>query len=645
MSDATEGPTSSRRGLLQGGAAFTVLGLVGCRNWIEEDKADSAIHAVDLYQPPKLYSEGGSMHVALRLTMVDRVLHLPLSGDAGAPLVQVMVHSYSYVVDGVTEEGPGPTLVLEQGDRLKVTLHNDLDPYVYPDPPIEPATDELAAAIEANGGTRGMNFPHEINATNLHLHGLRGSPKDGADSVRTIVSAGESYDYDFGVVADGSGGVGNDWAQPAGTQWYHPHKHGSTLHQFFFGVAGAIVVRGGVDDYLDTYLRDPREDDRVLIISSLALPGDLSRFVDAGESVVGPPINEYALNAPDVFDYPVDAEGELDYDNGVRPTAHLMLNGQYQPVIFMESGRLQRWRFINAHAATTHNLVILAYSPTTDFYDPAISTDLRGVAVDGMTLVAPVSFNANPEDPDWGLAPGGRLDAMIRIDQPGTYRLAAATVGDEGTTYKPIADIVVEIGGPVDDYPDTLPESTREPRLDSDFEVSNPDSPHRVAFGMDKTAVKQFDVPPFHEFIFLQFDWNYWDGDNTPDIGKLYDPERIDYAMAPNDAELWEVLVPWHLQEPHPFHMHTNPFFVTEIVPLDPDDNEPIESEAIAINRWYDTIGVDPGHLVRFKTIYRNHTGDAVLHCHIIGHGTWGMMQSFRIVDEGEPVPDTPFYL
>jgi FtsP/CotA-like multicopper oxidase with cupredoxin domain len=642
----------SRRQVLAGGAAFTVLGVAACKKQRGDSDSDSGIGrglpTDDLYEPPLIPAIDGVLDLTMRLTMVDRLLTLPEGKDSDT-MVDVVVHSYSYVVDDTTTEGPGPTLWLRKGERLKITLVNDLDPYEFPDPPIQEATDELAAAIEANGGTRGMNFPHQVNATNLHTHGIQFSPNAPADDTSIVVAAGESYAYDFGVVPDGTGGPGsgNEHEHTAGTYWYHPHKHGSTLHQFFFGVAGAILVSGEIDDYLHGYLRDA-SDDRVLIISSLALPADLSRFVADDERVVGPPINVNGLNPNDIMDYPVDENGDFvpdlppDEALALRPTAHLMLNGQYQPTIRLEQGRLQRWRFVNAHAATTHNLVILGWDPDTETYDPAVGTDLRAVAVDGMTLAEVASFNADPERPDWGLSPGGRVDAMIRIDAAGTYRLATSTVSDEGVSYKLLAEVVVEASSEdPDPYPTELPAETREPRLDPDFQTSG--VTHRVAFGMDKQGTHQFDIPPFTRWIFLQFDFDLWNGDNTPHIDKLFDPKRVDYAMALNGAEDWEVMVPNHLQEPHPFHLHLNPFYVVETQQLD-DNNEPI-GDPTPVNRWYDTFGIDPGTVARFKTRYLNHTGDSLAHCHIIGHGTWGMMQKFRIVAEGEDIPATPFWI
>ena len=34
---------------------------------------------------------------------------------------------------------------------------------------------------------------------------------------------------------------------PAGTYWYHPHKHGSVTLQIASGMVGALIIRGDID--------------------------------------------------------------------------------------------------------------------------------------------------------------------------------------------------------------------------------------------------------------------------------------------------------------------------------------------------------------------------------------------------------------
>lgn len=92
---------------------------------------------------------------------------------------------------------PGPTLVVEPGDLLRVRLVNDLD-----DP------------------------------TNLHTHGLHVSGEGNADNIFVRVDPGESFQYEFPIRAD----------HHTGTNWYHPYHHGHSARQLFAGMAGVLVV-------------------------------------------------------------------------------------------------------------------------------------------------------------------------------------------------------------------------------------------------------------------------------------------------------------------------------------------------------------------------------------------------------------------
>jgi bilirubin oxidase len=95
---------------------------------------------------------------------------------------------------------PGPTLELQEGDRVIIHFRNEL-----PEP------------------------------TTVHWHGLH-LPFVADGSPFHPVAPGETYDYEF-TVRPGS----------AGTYWYHPHPHHSTGWQVTKGLYGAVVVRAADD--------------------------------------------------------------------------------------------------------------------------------------------------------------------------------------------------------------------------------------------------------------------------------------------------------------------------------------------------------------------------------------------------------------
>jgi FtsP/CotA-like multicopper oxidase with cupredoxin domain len=95
---------------------------------------------------------------------------------------------------------PGPTLEFREGDRVIVTLRNEL---------AEPTT--------------------------IHWHGLH-LPFDADGSPFHPVPPGAEYEYDF-TIQRGT----------AGTYWYHPHPHHRTGHQVGMGLYGGIIVRAADD--------------------------------------------------------------------------------------------------------------------------------------------------------------------------------------------------------------------------------------------------------------------------------------------------------------------------------------------------------------------------------------------------------------
>ena len=98
---------------------------------------------------------------------------------------------------------PGPRLEAKPGDTVRIRFTNNL-----PEP------------------------------TNIHYHGLNISHSGNADNVFLSVEPGETFAYEFTIPED----------HPAGTFWYHPHRHGFVADQVFAGLSGFFVIRGELDE-------------------------------------------------------------------------------------------------------------------------------------------------------------------------------------------------------------------------------------------------------------------------------------------------------------------------------------------------------------------------------------------------------------
>jgi FtsP/CotA-like multicopper oxidase with cupredoxin domain len=164
---------------------------------------------------------------------------------------------------------PGPTLRLKPGDELKIALVNGL------------------------GGP----------ATNLHLHGFHVSPSGNGDNIFVDVEYGQTFVYEYSLPANHAPGI----------YWYHPHHHGMANAQVSAGLAGAIVIEGGLDE----------------------VPG-----------VAG--LTERLLVLQGPF---LDARHQTQF----------LVNGQVNPVIPIQPGETQRWRIANVSANAFYNLQLAGH--------------------------------------------------------------------------------------------------------------------------------------------------------------------------------------------------------------------------------------------------------------------------------------------
>lgn len=122
---------------------------------------------------------------------------------------------------GVNGNFLGPTIILNQGDSVQLSVYNDLD---------EPTT--------------------------MHWHGLHVPPKSDG-SPHNVIPAHTLWSPRIKVL------------DQASTYWYHPHLHGKTAEQVTKGVAGLIIVR----DQVESALNLPRNygvDDFPVVIQSRA---------------------------------------------------------------------------------------------------------------------------------------------------------------------------------------------------------------------------------------------------------------------------------------------------------------------------------------------------------------------------------------
>jgi FtsP/CotA-like multicopper oxidase with cupredoxin domain len=201
---------------------------------------------------------------------------------------------------------PGPTMRLKRGDKVRITMTNNLD---------ETNCGFANGAIVTNGV---MNEIRDPCVVNLHTHGLHVSSVEPQDNVMVQIKPGGSYTYEYQIPADHLGG----------THWYHPHHHGSTGGHVSGGASGAIIVEDDASDNLPSAIVNLPE--RVILLT--AISEDVAEIEAAGGGT-------WMTTAPS--------------------SPMLLANGLKNPTLTVASGSSITWmRLRFAFSAAGHSLAI-----------------------------------------------------------------------------------------------------------------------------------------------------------------------------------------------------------------------------------------------------------------------------------------------
>lgn len=315
MNPSTERNAVSRRTMLKGAlGAGVAIGLpisaASCRRNTSTSTGGEGTDGSsgDLVQPESRVASGG----VLATSLVCRDAEVRIGGET---------------LQSVTYEGqvPGPTLRLDPGDVLKLTVDNQLE--------------ASTGGGMGRGNGRGM-MGSPGTQTNLHTHGLHVSPAGISDNVFLEIAAGESQDYVIEIPEDHWGGL----------NWYHPHRHGTVSVQVLGGMAGAIVISGPLDEVPEVKAAT----EQILVFQRIQ---------------TGPPMVAQMASMHD---------NRFLSLNGWD--TQFTTNGVVNPTLTMHPGEVQRWRMVNADAIDYFDLALV------DAQGKTLKDGLRFLARDGITL-------------------------------------------------------------------------------------------------------------------------------------------------------------------------------------------------------------------------------------------------------------------
>jgi len=539
----------------------------------------------------------------------------PSAATAGVTLTcalkDVVLNGTRTRLRAYNDQIPGPVIECVPGQRLQVTVKNALPQY------------------DSSGWSGDHNVPHALHTTNLHLHGMDVvphlfDPVGTADPLAKMIgiAPGESREYVFDLPPD----------HPPGLNWYHPHHHGSTAVQAASGMAGAIIVRGAIDQVPE--IAAARE--TLLVLSDCGLfpsedEPDLWTYLPKQNAIW----QTYSAGDVTIYDPSTGKSNATSLKGGFTTgdyrLRYYLVNGHpyfmethtpavvpQQPVpaatqlevprFQMAPGEVMRFRVLNAN---TDNLVPLVVE----------GHDLHLLALDGVNFPSVRTISSVPVTKDPAnvgqvlLAPANRAEFLIKaVATPGIYPIVQLQQTQQFlfSAQKTIAEI--EVVGAARDMaiPGQLPPPAREYPLIKPEEVKRI---RQVVFGGIVPGV-------LNPTVGLDFLLN-----NT-----AYQETAVPTVVSVGDVEEWHLIVGDAHHggtEGHPFHIHVNSFEVISLT--DPKTNlpVPVQTGTIKDTLW---IPVNTTAVVRMR--FKHWSGKSVFHCHILPHEDTGMMQNFLILPD-----------
>jgi FtsP/CotA-like multicopper oxidase with cupredoxin domain len=364
--------------------------------------------------------------------------------------------------------------------------------------------------------------------TIIHWHGIRlPASMDGTGESQKPIQPGEEFEYRF-VVPD------------AGTFWYHSHQN-ETI-QMERGMYGALIVTDDSDPVTDA--------EKIFMIDDMKLASDNS------------------FKRGNFF-----SRWAERHDG--REGGTLLINGKEMPVIQINAGQTERWRFINSSSARYFKLHLEGRT-------------FKIFATDGGLLEKPIDLT------EVLITPGERMDILAGPFAEGEsfyieslphnrmtflkakrQQFAKVIVGENKKSSAGIPEVTGRI----------VPLATHEAPVNRKIKLSVGPS---LKYGIDFLVNNKVHA-----------------NDKPVNVGEL---------------QIWEISNTSLMD--HPFHLHGFYFQVLEV-----------NKKAPEYISWKDTINLPPRSKVKIAWIPDNRPGVWMYHCHILEHHEAGMMANFEVVD------------
>ena len=401
--------------------------------------------------------------------------------------------------------------------------------------------------------------------------------------------------------------------QSPGTHWYHAHKHGSTAINVANGMTGAFIIEGKYDDELNT--------------AYMAYGRDWTRK----QPVLV--INQLGVSPNLLRRTPTDKGPDFS------------VNGGMQPKLTMYPGEVQLWRILNTSGRSG------AF-----FLGPPAGFEWKQLAQDGVQF-ADVNYQKSQNQP-FLMASGNRVDLLVKAPAkapPQSYNVQVkhAVAQADLASANPVTLFTVDVTGSGPEMQLLRRAPTPPPYLAdiTDDEIKG-----------TKSIIFTSLAPgsPFQHTI-----------NGQPFNGEVGEVVRL------NTAEEWKISNGTVAQPiDHPFHIHINPFQVTEVFdpnemitdpktgkqvnkyvfdkptvdgqcqldPNNPDSWKPCQASLQPYRIWWDVFPIPTGRQIsvfgrsivvpgyfKMRSRFVDFPGLFVMHCHILAHEDRGMMMVVEV--------------
>lgn len=583
------------------------------------------------------------------------------SGSYGIVNGPSAIATRSYVPAGETLL-VGPTVRAKPGEKVKIRYVNAL-PY----------------SVSDGDAYMSDTVPHGFDVINLHAHGLHVSPRGHSDNVLVNLLPQDTpkegmeackhgthhdvdhphlcvkgtFDYEYKIPKD----------HPAGTYWYHPHKHGAVSLHLGSGMAGAFIIeddRHGIDSLPAVKAAKAAGGEKVLVLQEITYATTAS-----GGNAVNC-LSSYGPGNPPLCVYP---GGSTPAANTGNINAKLSVNGQYDATITMAPGEAQLWRVVNATVGNVQPMCLVPVGQQT-----AAPPTLYALAADGVPIQRPLDALPKSEPPFVVGAPvailppgtpaaatgvvnnellfmaaGQRLDLMVQAPaQPGQYALLQPDPANPPA----IGGLCQPATAPIPETQLVLYVNVVQPSGSTPVNSAIPTQAELNTLRVPRMLAGARDVPagPTQGVVYGFTSSTYASGIGGASVinGRPFNAQRVQRKLKLDQMDLWGVQ---SAADTHMFHIHINPFQIVKRGTV--DYAFPVWRDTALINcaptaeqggsnctfpggltntSSSASISNNYGEVLQFLSRAVDFTGPMVMHCHNVGHEDNGMMELVELV-------------